>query len=96
MHNVNVEAVEQTAAKAEQDPRVMVQGLAFHGDWQTRLARLIEPRHPRDTFRRKPTVSLRAFATTRELRHLAKGVASLLGCAAGRLWRVALAGQNSG
>jgi hypothetical protein len=36
MHNVNVEAVEQTAAKAKRDPGVVVQSLAFDGDWQTR------------------------------------------------------------
>jgi uncharacterized OsmC-like protein len=34
MHNVNVEAVEQTAARAAQDPAAFVQHLSFAGDWQ--------------------------------------------------------------
>ena len=35
MHNVNVKAVEQTAATAKQDPGVMLQTVAFDGEWQT-------------------------------------------------------------
>jgi uncharacterized OsmC-like protein len=35
MHNVNVEAVEQTAARAKEKPDVMLQGIALDGDWQT-------------------------------------------------------------
>ncbi|QEC48250.1 OsmC family protein [Baekduia soli] len=35
MHNVNVEAVEQTAAKAQADPSVVVQHVVFDGEWQT-------------------------------------------------------------
>ena len=35
MHNVNVEAVEATAAKAKEDPSAVVQPIAFDGEWQT-------------------------------------------------------------
>lgn len=35
MHNVNVEAVERTAAKAKQDPSSVLQSLSFAGEWQT-------------------------------------------------------------
>ena len=35
MHNVNVEAVEQTAAKAKEDPGAANQPVAFDGEWQT-------------------------------------------------------------
>jgi hypothetical protein len=35
MHNVNVDAVEQTAAKAKADPAAVVQHIAFDGEWQT-------------------------------------------------------------
>ena len=35
MHNVNVEAVEETAAKAAADPEAAVQPVAFDGEWQT-------------------------------------------------------------
>ena len=35
MHNVDVEAVERTAAKARSDPAAVVQQVAFEGDWQT-------------------------------------------------------------
>jgi hypothetical protein len=35
MHNVNVEAVERTAARAKEDPAVMLQSIAFDGSWQT-------------------------------------------------------------
>ncbi|MFM9045607.1 MAG: OsmC family protein [Solirubrobacterales bacterium] len=35
MHNVNVEAVEETAAKASADPGAAVQPVAFDGEWQT-------------------------------------------------------------
>lgn len=35
MHNVNVQAVEQTAAKAKEDPAAVVQHVAFEGEWQT-------------------------------------------------------------
>jgi uncharacterized OsmC-like protein len=35
MHNVNVDAVEQTAAKAAQDPASVTQRVAFDGEWQT-------------------------------------------------------------
>jgi uncharacterized OsmC-like protein len=35
MHNVDVEAVERTAAMAEADPGSAVQRVAFGGDWQT-------------------------------------------------------------
>ena len=35
MHNVDVEAVERTAAEAEADPGSVVQHVAFEGGWQT-------------------------------------------------------------
>jgi uncharacterized OsmC-like protein len=35
MHNVNIEAVEQTAAKASEDPAAVVQHVVFDGEWQT-------------------------------------------------------------
>ena len=35
MHNVNVDAVEQTAAQARTDPAAAVQHVAFDGQWQT-------------------------------------------------------------
>ncbi len=35
MHNVNVEAVERTAMAAADDPTVVVQQVAFAGEWQT-------------------------------------------------------------
>lgn len=35
MHNVNIEAVEQIAARVKEDPGVILQGVAFDGDWQT-------------------------------------------------------------
>lgn len=35
MHNMNVEAVRQTIAAAEQDPAAAVQPVAFNGEWQT-------------------------------------------------------------
>lgn len=35
MHNVNIEAVEQTAAKASEDPAAVVQRVVFDGEWQT-------------------------------------------------------------
>ena len=35
MHNVDVDAVEQTAAKARSDPRAVVQHVVFEGEWQT-------------------------------------------------------------
>jgi hypothetical protein len=35
MHNVNVEAVERTAARAKEDPAVMLRSIAFDGSWQT-------------------------------------------------------------
>lgn len=35
MHNVNVEAVEQTAAQAKADPSTVVQHVAFEGEWQS-------------------------------------------------------------
>lgn len=35
MHNVNVEAVEQTAAKATEDPTAVVNPVAFTGEFQT-------------------------------------------------------------
>lgn len=35
MHNVNVEAVEQTAAAAKSDPTSVIQPVAFSGEWQT-------------------------------------------------------------
>ncbi len=34
MHNVNVDAVEQTAAKATADPPAVVQHVTFDGEWQ--------------------------------------------------------------
>ena len=34
MHNVNVEAVERTAARAAAEPSSVVQRVAFAGDWQ--------------------------------------------------------------
>jgi uncharacterized OsmC-like protein len=39
MHNVNVEAVEQTAAKAAGDPTAVVQHVTFEGAWQTEPGR---------------------------------------------------------
>ena len=35
MHNVNVDAVEQTAATARTDPAAVTQHVTFEGDWQT-------------------------------------------------------------
>jgi uncharacterized OsmC-like protein len=35
MHNMNVEAVEKTAAAAKQDPSAAIQPVAFDGEWQT-------------------------------------------------------------
>jgi uncharacterized OsmC-like protein len=35
MHNVDVEALERSAAKAEADPGSVVQHVVFTGDWQT-------------------------------------------------------------
>jgi len=35
MHNVNVEAVEQTIAMGEKDPAALVQKVNFDGEWQT-------------------------------------------------------------
>ena len=35
MHNVNVQAVEQTAARATADPSAVRQAVAFDGEWQT-------------------------------------------------------------
>jgi uncharacterized OsmC-like protein len=35
MHNVNVEAVEQTAATARENPDAVTQPVAFDGEWQT-------------------------------------------------------------
>ncbi len=35
MHNVNVEAVERTAAKAAEDPAAVVQAVQLEGAWQT-------------------------------------------------------------
>lgn len=35
MHNVNVQAVEQTAQAAASDPGAVVQQVAFAGEWQT-------------------------------------------------------------
>jgi uncharacterized OsmC-like protein len=35
MHNVNVEAVEQTAAKAAEDPAAVVNPVSFSGEFQT-------------------------------------------------------------
>jgi hypothetical protein len=34
MHNVNVDAVEQTAAKAAADPAAVIQRVTFDGEWQ--------------------------------------------------------------
>ena len=34
MHNVDVEAVERTAARAEAEPSSVVQRVTFAGDWQ--------------------------------------------------------------
>ncbi len=39
MHNVNVEAVEMTAAKAGSDPAAVIQPTSFEGDWQTETGR---------------------------------------------------------
>jgi uncharacterized OsmC-like protein len=39
MHNVNVEAVERTAAKAASEPSAVVQLVAFDGEWQTKPGR---------------------------------------------------------
>ena len=39
MHNVNVEAVERTAAKAMSEPSAVVQHVAFAGEWQTEPGR---------------------------------------------------------
>ncbi len=36
MHNVNVDAVEQTAAKATENPAAVLHHVAFEGEWQTR------------------------------------------------------------
>ncbi|MHB8672027.1 MAG: OsmC family protein [Acidimicrobiales bacterium] len=36
MHNVNVDAVEQTAAKAAENPAAVLQHVTFEGEWQTR------------------------------------------------------------
>ena len=36
MHNVNTDALEQTIAKAEQDPGALKQQVSFDGEWQTR------------------------------------------------------------
>jgi uncharacterized OsmC-like protein len=35
MHNVNVQAVEQTATTARSDPSAVVNHVAFEGEWQT-------------------------------------------------------------
>ncbi|HET8758326.1 MAG TPA: OsmC family protein [Solirubrobacteraceae bacterium] len=35
MHNVNIDAVEQTAAKAAADPSAVTQHVTFDGEWQT-------------------------------------------------------------
>ena len=35
MHNVNVDALKQTIAKAEQDPSALTQQVSFDGEWQT-------------------------------------------------------------
>jgi len=35
MHNVNVSAVKQTAAKAKTDPSAVIQHVTFDGEWQT-------------------------------------------------------------
>ena len=34
MHNVNVDAVEHTSAKASSDPKAVVQQVTFDGEWQ--------------------------------------------------------------
>ena len=39
MHNVNVDALEQTAAQAESDPEAAVQQVSFDGEWQTKEGR---------------------------------------------------------
>ena len=39
MHNVNVDALEQTAARAESDPEAAVQQVSFDGEWQTEEGR---------------------------------------------------------
>ena len=39
MHNVNVDALEQTVAKAEQDPSAVKQRVSFGGEWQTEEGR---------------------------------------------------------
>ena len=35
MHNVNTDALQQTIAKAEQDPSALIQRVSFDGEWQT-------------------------------------------------------------
>lgn len=35
MHNVNVDALEQTVARAESDPNAAAQQVSFDGEWQT-------------------------------------------------------------
>jgi len=35
MHNVNTDALQQTIAKAEQDPGALKQRVSFDGEWQT-------------------------------------------------------------
>jgi len=35
VHNVNVDALERTAAAAAADPSAVIQSVAFEGDWQT-------------------------------------------------------------
>ena len=35
MHNVNVEAVERTAAKAASEPSAVIQHVTLEGEWQT-------------------------------------------------------------
>lgn len=39
MHNVNIDAVEQTAAKAKIDPAAVTQHTTFDGEWQTETGR---------------------------------------------------------
>ena len=39
MHNVNVDALEGTAARAESDPKAAVQQVSFDGEWQTEEGR---------------------------------------------------------
>lgn len=39
MHNVNVAALEQTVAKAQEDPGTVKQPVAFDGEWQTQEGR---------------------------------------------------------